>query len=122
MRVAHRALNGEDIRLEPAAERHPIRYIPKERTTVLQRLAEARDDLATFEASLQAKHDLVAKLQTDAARHDYLPDITDEFPCQATPVTRHSSFWTLRPAMAAELRPGHRHRRGLLGRLRHRRP
>lgn len=80
MRVANIALHGEDIRLAPEAERHLMRYIPKDRTTVLQRLAEARHDLITFEASLQAKKDLVTKLERNATRHDYLLGIRDDLP------------------------------------------
>jgi len=80
MRVARLALNGEDIHLQPAAEQYLIRYIPKDRTTVLQRLAEAREDLATFETSLQAKKDLLAKLEGDLTRHDYLLGIRNDLP------------------------------------------
>jgi len=78
MRVANLALHGEDIHLRPAANRYLIRYIPKDRTTVLQRLDGAREDLAAFETSLQAKKDLVAKLEGDAARHDYLLGIRND--------------------------------------------
>lgn len=80
MRAAHLDLSGEDIRLGPTAERYLIRYIPKDRTAVLQRLAEAHEDLAAFDASLQAKKDLVTKLERDAARHDYLLGIRDDLP------------------------------------------
>jgi hypothetical protein len=55
--VAGLELHGREIHLKAAAERYLIRYIPKDRTTVLQRLAEAREELAAFEASLQAKRD-----------------------------------------------------------------
>ena len=84
MRVANVALHGEDIQLAPEAERYLMRYIPKDRTTVLQRLAEAREDLAAFESSLQSKKDLVTKLERDAARHNYLLGIRDDLP-GATP-------------------------------------
>lgn len=80
MRVANLELHGEDIRLAPAAEQYMIRYIPKDRTTVLQRLTEAREDLASFEASLEEKVDLVTKLERDAVRHDYLLGIRDDLP------------------------------------------
>lgn len=80
MRVAQLALHGEDLHLAAAAERHLIRYIPKDRTTVLQNLAEARQDVVTFEASLQEKKDRVARLELDAARHDYLLGIRDDLP------------------------------------------
>lgn len=80
MRVANVALHGEDIHLAPEAERYLMRFIPKDRTTVLQRLAEAREGLATFEASLQEKKDLVTKLELDAARHDYLLGIRNDLP------------------------------------------
>lgn len=80
MRVAQLTLHGQDLHLAPAAERYLIRYIPKDRATVLQRLAEARQDLATFEASLQERKERVAKLELDAARHDYLLGIRDDLP------------------------------------------
>jgi hypothetical protein len=80
MRVENLQRTGQDLPLAPAAERYLIRYIPKDRTTVLQNLAEARVELAMFEASLQAKKDLVAKLELDAARHDYLLGIRDDLP------------------------------------------
>ncbi|MBG0738752.1 hypothetical protein IV500_04875 [Paeniglutamicibacter antarcticus] len=80
MRVSNLELHGDDVRKASAAERYLIRYIPKDRTAVLQRLVEAREELVTFEASLQEKKDRVAKLERDAARHDYLLGILDELP------------------------------------------
>lgn len=66
---------------EPAAERYLLRYIPNDRATVLQHLAEGRAELAGFdEASLQGKRNRVAKLDRDAARHDYLLGIRDDLP------------------------------------------
>lgn len=80
MRVADTEFRCREVQLTPAAEQYLIRYIPKDRTTVLQRLAEAREKLAAFEAALQAKRDLVTKLERDAARHDYLLGIRDDLP------------------------------------------
>jgi hypothetical protein len=80
MRVANLELYGKDIVLAAGPERHLINYIPKDRSAVLQRLGEAQEDLANFEASLQEKKDRVAKLEQDAARHDYLLGIRDDLP------------------------------------------
>lgn len=80
MRIVDVALRGEAKVLAPKAERYLVNYIPRDRSTVLERLAEAREDLDDFEASLQAKRDLVAKLEADAARHDYLLGIRDDLP------------------------------------------
>ncbi|MDJ0354468.1 hypothetical protein [Pseudarthrobacter sp. PH31-O2] len=81
------ARNGEDIQLEPAANQYLIHYIPKDRSTVLDRLTEARKDLATFEASLQAKEDLVAKLEPDASRHIICSASVMTCPVQISAVT-----------------------------------
>lgn len=80
MRIVDAALHGEARALAPKAERHLISYVPRDRSTVLERLAEAREELDNFEASLQAKRDLVTKLEADAARHDYLLGIRDDLP------------------------------------------
>jgi hypothetical protein len=74
MRIVDAALHGDGEAkiLAPKAERYLINYIPRDRSAVLERLAEAREELDNFEASLQAKRDLVARLEVDAARHDYL--------------------------------------------------
>lgn len=80
MRVADLELHGREMHLHPAAERHLINYIPKDRTSVLHSLAAARVELDGFEASLQAKRDRVTKLERDAARHDYLLGIRDDLP------------------------------------------
>ncbi len=80
MRAEHLRRTGDDIDLAPAANRYLIRFLPKDRSTVLERLAEAREDLAAYETSLQAKKDLVTKLERDAARHDYLLGVADNLP------------------------------------------
>lgn len=78
MRVEHLQRTGDDIDLAPAANRYLIHFLPKDRSAVLQNLTGAREELATFEASLQEKKDRVTKLERDAARHDYLLGIRDE--------------------------------------------
>lgn len=80
MRIADATLHGEAKALDPKAERFLIRYVAKERSAVLSRLEWAREDLASFDASLQAKRDLVAELELEAAHHDYLLGIRDDFP------------------------------------------
>lgn len=74
------ALRGEHRDPGPNASAAILRYIPKDRTQVRLNLEEARWELANFEASLQAKRDRVAKLEVDAACHDYFLGITDELP------------------------------------------
>lgn len=80
MRAEHLQRTGDDIDLAPAANSYLIHFLPADRTRVLHNLAEAREDLASFEASLQAKKALVGKLELDTARHDYLLGIRDELP------------------------------------------
>jgi hypothetical protein len=80
MRVEHLQRTGEETVFAPHIERYLIGMLPEDRTRVLQDLAEAREELDTFEASLQAKKDRVAKLERDAVRHDYLLGIRDDLP------------------------------------------
>jgi hypothetical protein len=84
MQAVSLALHGDRRDIGPEAAKALIRYIPKDRTTVRLDLEEARWDLDKFEASLQAKKDRVAKLEADAARHDYLLGITNELPASPT--------------------------------------
>lgn len=84
MRVEHLQRTGEDIHLAQAANQYLIHFLPTDRTRALQNLADARNDLATFEASLQVKKDRVTKLERDAARHDYLLGISDDLPSALT--------------------------------------
>jgi hypothetical protein len=80
MRVEHLQRMGEDIHLHPRAERLLLNMLPDERTRILLSLQEAREELESFEASLQAKKDRVVKLERDAVRHDYLLGIRDDLP------------------------------------------
>jgi len=80
MQMVDVALHGEAKELPPKVEQFLIKYIAKDRSTVLQRLAEAREEMENFEASRQAKRDMVVKLENDAARHDYLLGISDKHP------------------------------------------
>jgi hypothetical protein len=80
MRVEHRQRTGEDTVFAPHIERHLLNMLTGDRTRVLLNLEEARQELASFEASLQAKKDRVAKLERDAVRHDYLLGIRDDLP------------------------------------------
>lgn len=80
MRVEHLQRTGEDTVFAPHVERYLLRMVAGDRTRVLLSLEEAREDLAGFEASLQAKRELVTKLERDAARHDYLLGIRDDLP------------------------------------------
>lgn len=80
MRVEQLRRTGKDIELDPAAERYLLRSVVQDRSTLLHRLDEARADLAAFESSLQAKKDLVTRLEQDAARNDYLLGIRNDLP------------------------------------------
>lgn len=71
---------GEPKVLPAKAEKYLINYAAKGRSDVLLRLAEAIEELDSFESSLQDKRDRVAELQVQSARHDYLLGITDEVP------------------------------------------
>jgi hypothetical protein len=80
MRVEHLQRTGQDTVFAPHVERHLLRMLPDERSNALLNLEEARHELATFESSLQAKKDRVAKLERDAVRNDYLLGIRDDLP------------------------------------------
>jgi hypothetical protein len=80
MRLEHLQRTGEDTVFAPHVERFLLSMLPDERTRTLIDLAEAREELAKFEASLQAKKDRVAKLEHDAVRNDYLLGIRDDLP------------------------------------------
>ncbi|WP_139187284.1 hypothetical protein [Pseudarthrobacter chlorophenolicus] len=80
MRVEHLQRTGEDTVFAPAVERQLLRFVIKDRSDLLHRLDEAREDLASFEKSLQAKKDLVTKLEQEAVRNDYLLGIRDDLP------------------------------------------
>jgi hypothetical protein len=80
MRVENLQRTGEDTVFAPHVERFLLNMLPDERSRVLLDLAEARQELASFEASLQAKKDRVAKLEHDAVRNDYLLGIRDDLP------------------------------------------
>jgi hypothetical protein len=80
MRVENLQRTGQDTVFAPHIERYLLNTLPDERSRVLQDLAEAREELENFEASLQAKKDRVAKLERDTVRHDYLLGIRDDLP------------------------------------------
>lgn len=80
MRVEYLRRTGQDTVFAPAAERQLLRMAVADRSDLLHRLEEAREDLASFEDSLQAKKDLVAKLEQDTARNDYLLGIRNDLP------------------------------------------
>ena len=84
MRVEHLQRTGEGTVFAPHVERHLLRMVAGGRSRVLLDLAEARQELESFGASLHSKKDLVAKLERDAARHNYLLGIRDDLP-GATP-------------------------------------
>jgi hypothetical protein len=80
MRVETLQRAGKGTAFAPHIERHLLNMLPDERTRTLHDLEEARRELETFEASLQAKKDRVAKLEHDAIRNDYLLGIRDDLP------------------------------------------
>lgn len=89
MRAEHLQRTGEDTVFAPNVERHLLRMVVGDRSRTLLDLEEARQELANFEASLQAKKDRVAKLEQDAVRNDYLLGIRDDLPeAQATAQNR----------------------------------
>lgn len=80
MRVETMQRTGKKDAFAPHVERHLLNMLPDERTRTLHDLEVARHELETFEASLQAKKDRVARLEKDAARNDYLLGIRDDLP------------------------------------------
>ncbi|GAA4033328.1 hypothetical protein GCM10023063_16130 [Arthrobacter methylotrophus] len=85
MRVEHLQRTGQDTAFAPHVERYLLNMLPAERSRTLIDLADARQDLTSFEASLQAKKDKVAKLERDAVRNDYLLGIRDDLPGTESP-------------------------------------
>jgi hypothetical protein len=79
-RVEHLQRMGDDVVFAPHVERLLLNMLPGERSRALHELDEARKELASFETSLQAKKDRVAKLEEDAVRLDYLLGIRDDLP------------------------------------------
>lgn len=80
MRVEFLRRTGQDTAFAPAAERQLLRMAVNDRSDLLHRLDAAREDLASFQSILQAKEDLVGKLEQEAARNDYLLGIRDDLP------------------------------------------
>lgn len=80
MRVEYLRRTGQDTAFAPAAEKQLLRMAVNDRSDLLHRLDEAREDLASFENSLQARKDRVARLEEDLTRNDYLLGIRDDLP------------------------------------------
>lgn len=80
MRVEYLRRTGQDTVFAPAAERQLLRMAVNDRSDLLHRLDEAREELASFENSLQAKKDRVARLEEDVVRNEYLLGIRDDLP------------------------------------------
>jgi hypothetical protein len=80
MRVEHLQRTGETAAFADRTERQLLRMVVNGRSRALLDLEEARRELESFEASLQAKKDRVAKLERDAVRNDYLLGIRDDLP------------------------------------------
>lgn len=80
MRAEHLQRTGEATVFAPHVERHLLRMVVSDRSRTLLDLEEARAELESFEASLQAKKDRVSKLERDAVRNDYLLGIRDDLP------------------------------------------
>lgn len=79
-RAEHLQRMGDDVVFAPHVERLLLNMLPDERTRVMRELEEARQELASFETSLQSKKDRVAKLEGDAVRLDYLLGIRNDLP------------------------------------------
>lgn len=80
MRVEHLRRAGQDTVFAPAVEKQLLRMAVADRSDLLHRLDDAREDLASFENSLQAKKDRVARLEEEVARNEYLLGIRDDLP------------------------------------------